>query len=124
MPTLLTITLFIISSQRPLIFKVAAESFGVHCRFAIYNFGLSCFGLSMHHNQVYRLNTLKIKKYFTKPFVFISGQIRLFNIQFINSLMLFTFKLEPRQRITSAFSAAFPAPSQFKGHFREPLNRK
>ena len=33
----------------------------------------------------------------------------------------FTFKLDPRQRMTSAFSAAFPAPSQFNGHLREPL---
>ena len=32
-----------------------------------------------------------------------------------------TFKLEPKQMITSALSAAREAPSQFIGHLIEPL---
>ena len=60
----LSITIIMTSSHLPLIFKVAWLSFGVHCRFTMYNLGLQALLLLVPHRNGYLLKTWKMKKLF------------------------------------------------------------
>ena len=67
---------------------------------------------------------------FKKIFIYLTCRLTMYNLGLCffglsmhhnHGYRLRTFKLEPKQIMTSAFSAAFEAPSQFIGHFIEPL---
>ena len=70
---------------------------------------------------------------FKKIFIYLTCRLTMYNLGLCffglsmhhnHGYRLRTFKLEPKQIMTSAFSAAFEAPSQFIGHLIEPLKEK